>query len=332
MTTQITVLGLGKIGMSIGLALANQKSSLLRLGNDRDLSLMRHAEKIGAFDKTDVNLHSSVENAGVVVLDLPVDEIEETLKIIAEDLRPGSVVVDTSPVKVAVAEIAARILGPERYFVTLTPSINPAYLEEISTGADAAHADLFKNSLMTITSTPGTHPGAIELATDLAGLLGGKAFFVDPLESDGLLAASHTLPALLAAALVHTATDQPGWVEGRKLAGQDFFLTTRPVEHLDESKQLGQSALMNRENVLRVIDTLVNSLEDLRDMIDRQDADALSEYLGQARDNRAQWIRQRTSANWDAGGPSAMQSVPSAGEMLGKLVGIRPKKDGDKRR
>lgn len=329
MTTQITVLGLGPIGMSIGLALAAQKEGLVRFGNDRDLTLMRRAEKIGAFDKTAVNLHAAVQDAGVVVLALPVDEIEETIKLISEDLRAGAVVVDTSPVKVAIGEAAQRLLGPDRYFVTLTPSINPLYLEEVAEGVDAAHADLFKNSSMTITSPPGTHPGAIELAVDLAGLLGSKPYFADPLESDGLMAASHTLPTLLAAALVHTAMDQPGWAEGRKLAGQRFFLTTRPVGSLDESKSLGQSALMNTENVTRALDTLIGSLQNLREMITRQESEALDEYLRQARDSRELWLQQRRSANWET---ETAPTAPSAGDLLGRLVGLHPKKDAGKRR
>ena len=36
MTTQITVLGLGQIGTSIGLALSGNKTSVIRTGNDRD--------------------------------------------------------------------------------------------------------------------------------------------------------------------------------------------------------------------------------------------------------------------------------------------------------
>lgn len=329
MSVQITVLGLGAVGTSIGLALAAHKDSVTRMGNDREISVMRQTERMGAFDKTALNLHDAVENAGVVVLALPVDEIEETLKVIAEDLRPGTVVVDTSPVKVAVAEIAGRLLGPECHFVTLTSSLNPAYLDDLAAGPDAAHADLFKNSTMTITSPPGTHPDALELAADLAALLGAKPYFTDPYESDGLMAASHTLPTLLAAALVRAVTDQPGWTEGRRLAGQPFYLTTRPVEHMDESKLLGQSALMNHDNVVRMLDAALDSLQELRNLVDSRDADGLDAYLRQAQDNRALWLKQRRADRWEE---TPGQKAPSASEIFGRLVGVRPKKDGERRR
>ena len=47
-------------------------------------------------------------------------------------------------------------------------------------GIDAAHADLFKNSLMIITSPPGADADALKLAADLAVLVGSIPFFADP--------------------------------------------------------------------------------------------------------------------------------------------------------
>jgi prephenate dehydrogenase len=322
MTTQITILGLGQFGTSIGLALATQKDQILRVGNDREASISRQAEKMGAFDKTIINLHNAVENAAVVILCLPVDEIEETVKTIVDDLQPGTVVIDTSPLKVPVTEMITKLLGPDRYFVTLSSSLNPAYLEEAADGPQAAHADLFKNSLMVITSNPGVPAGAIQLASDLAALLGGTPLYADPYEADGLMAASDTLPKLIAAALVHAAMDQPGWREGRKLAGKHFALSTTPVTGLNESKHYGTTAILNHENVVRVLDNAIDSLMTIRGMVERQETDALHEYLSQAQNNRATWLDQRVNSKWDA---AAQQAVPTAGDFLGRLVGLRPK-------
>lgn len=321
MATQITVLGLGRIGTSIGLALTGHKEQLLRVGNDRDLATARAAEKMGAFDKTVINLHQAVENAEVVVLAMPVDEVEETLRQISDDLKPGTVVLDTSPVKQALIDQAAKLLGSDRYYVTLGPTLNPAYLTETGTGIDAAHADLFKNSLMVIASPPGVHAGAIQLATDMAALLGAAPFFADALEADGLMAASHTLPLLLSAALVHAAADQPGWREGKKLAGQNFALNTLLLDHLTPSKNMGREAVLNKQNVMRVLDNLIDSLETARSMVEQGNDEALHEYLEQARLQRTEWVKQRTTANWD----SATQTAPTKSEIMGRLIGWRPK-------
>lgn len=322
MTTQITVLGLNRVGISIGLALAGHKDQVVRVGNDREISLARHAEKIGAFDKVVINLHSAVENADVVVLALPVDEIEPTLTSIAESLKPGAVVVDTSPIKVAVMEQAVRLLGTDRYFVTLTPAINPEYLDESANGVEAAHADLFKNSVMVITSPRETHSGVIQLATDLATLVGGTPFFVDPHEADGLVAANDILPTLLAAALLNSVTSQPGWREGRKLAGRAFAKSTHPIDEPGETKMPGTAALMNRENVLRVLDNLIGSLQQLRRLIDQREDEALHEYLLQARQSRELWLKQREKSDWNV---TVAPTTESTVDILGRLIGWRRK-------
>src|SRR3990172_3985989 len=110
MTIQITILGLGQVGASFGLALADKKSSIQRVGNDREPEVCKRAQKLGAVDKIHFNLPSAVRNADVVMLCMPVDEIKNTLEGISRDLKEGCVVVDTSPVKIGVAEWAQNLL------------------------------------------------------------------------------------------------------------------------------------------------------------------------------------------------------------------------------
>ena len=86
MTIQITVLGLSQVGVSIGLALAEHKEKIVRVGNDRDPGVMGKAKKMGAFDTTTFNLPGAVEKADVVILALPVDERDYAA--MAEDLLP----------------------------------------------------------------------------------------------------------------------------------------------------------------------------------------------------------------------------------------------------
>ena len=322
MTTEFTIIGLGQIGTSIGLALANQKPAIHRIGNDLIPEISQRAQKLGAIDQVVFNIPRSVKNADVVVLACPVDELHENLKAIAEDLRPGTVVINTAPVRVAVDAWAKEILPADRHFISVTPTINPAYLADTATGPEAAHADLFKDTLMIITTPPGTHPDALKLATDLVGLLGGKPYFADAIEADGLLAASHNLPELVAVALVNATVDEPGWIEGRKLAGQAYTAVTGPLLRLDEYKCFGTTDLLNRDNVLHAIDNLIRALYDLRTLIEKQDSQALQKLIEHALEGRNKWWAERSRGNWD---PSTMSSVPTGGQMLGRLVSFRSK-------
>lgn len=319
MAIQITILGLGQVGASIGLALADKKDTLTRVGNDRSVDVAKQAQRMGAVDQVQINLPAAVRKADVVVLAMPVDEIRETLEVIASDLKEGCVVMDTSPVKVGVSEWAKKILPAERHFVGLTPALNPACFNDSAVGVDAARADLFKNSLMMISSPPGTEADALKLAADLAQLIGSTPFYGDPYESDGLMAAVSLLPELLAAALVEATVSQPGWTEARKLAGKSYASVSRPLLDPLESGFHGQSALINKDNTLRMLDTLAVSLHNLRQLIADGDEAALKERIGKAAEARTQWEAQRHKNNWDV---NLDQPMPTAGEIFGRMFGL----------
>lgn len=327
MTVQVTIVGLGQIGTSIGLALAEHKQILYRVGHDRDLGIARRAEKMGALDKVMINLPASVRNADLVILSLPIDQIRETLSLIGEDLRESAVVMDTGPVKEVVAGWAKELLPEGRYYIGLTPVLNPIYLHDLDSGLSAAHPDLFRGGLVAIVSPPGVPSEAIKLAADLTRLLGAAPMFVDPLEIDGLMAATHILPQLMAAALLNATVDQPGWREGRKVAGRSYAEVTSPLTQLSDHKSLRSAALLNRENVLRVMDGLIAALQVIRSDIEEEAEESLDERLSRARRGREEWWKQRLTSDW-IGEETPAQETPTASEWFGRILGLgrRPKK------
>ena len=326
MTIKVTILGMNRIGASIGLALASMKEQLVRVGNDREHGFARQAEKLGAIDKVVINLHSAVEDADIVILSLPVDEIRSTLEVIASDLKAGTVVVDTSPVKTAVMEWARELLPAERYFISITPSLTTSALLEIDNGVEKARADLFKDSLMLITSPPGTDESALNLANNLTKILGATALYSDIAESDGLLAATHILPGVVAAALINATTGQPGWREARKVASRHFAQATELALHPEEQSSLGQAALLNAENTARMIDAVIDELTIISDGLRSADANQVQERLKQAQDARALWWVQRQKGDWEPR-PDKEVKMPSGSEIIGRLFGFRPRKD-----
>lgn len=316
MTAQVTIIGLGRVGTSIGLALADQKEQLFRVGHDKIHSIAVQAEKMGACDKTINNLYAAVEKADLIVLAMPVDEVYETIKLIANDLKEDAVILDTSPCLVAACQWAKELLPAKRHFATLAPSINPEYLAELSGGPEVAKADLFKNSTITITTPQGTDAGVIKLAVDLTTLLGAKPYFADAMEYDGLTAPTNTLTKLVAVAMTKSTVEQPGWIEGRKLAGHDFLIMTEPLNHLDEEKKFGLSAILNKDNTVRVLDNLIASLRTLREAIINDDQDTLTDSFKLAVANRDKWYTQRMKSDWEK---SAQAEIPTTGETMGRL-------------
>jgi prephenate dehydrogenase len=331
MTVQVTIIGMGQVGTSIGLALEPQKERILRVGHDRYGESTRQAEKMGAVDKIIGNIHAAVENADIVILAIHEDRIRNTLELIAPDLKEGSVVMDTSTSMVTVGNWVKELLPEDRYFATISPSVNPQYMESLQAGPEAAHADLFKKSVLVINSPAGMPADAIRLATELAGLLGATPFYADPHEFDGLIASSKVLPQLMAVALVNSTVEKPGWREGRKLAGKYYNHITETMMYLPEGTALESMAMMNRENVTRVINDLIYSLIDLRDAVADEDREKLEKLVSSARQGQANWFNQRMAAEWEK--ESQRADVPSTGENLARFFtgGLFKKRDDKKK-
>jgi prephenate dehydrogenase len=330
MTIQISLIGLGQIGTSIGLALKDHKDLVRRVGNDREGSIARQAEKLGALDQVVFNLPSAVRQADLVIIDSPVDDLREILQLIGNELKDGAVVIDTGPIKTPIFQWAAEFIKPGRDFIAWNPAFNPAYLHEIALGTASAHADLFQNGLIYITSPLGASAAGIKLASDLANLVGAKAMFGDPAEMDGLAATYHMLPQLMALALLSSTVDQPGWQEGRKLAGRTYTEVTAPVEFLDEAKSFGQAILLNRENVVRVLDNFIQDLYNLRNTVADNDTVALRNTIEKNLAGRRNWQNDRQKGAWMYEGVDTGR-LPTSGDVFSRLISFgrkdKPKED-----
>jgi prephenate dehydrogenase len=132
------------------------------------------------------------------------------------------------------------------------------------------------------------------------------------------------MPQLMAAALVNATVDQPGWHEGRKVAGKAYAEATGPLVHLDDTQALHTSVMMNRDNILRILDNTIASLQAIRGDIDSEEGDALEDRLLRARDNRLKWWSERQAGEWlsEDVPRSSLQESPG---ILRRLFGISRK-------
>jgi prephenate dehydrogenase len=253
MSVQITIVGLGQIGSSIGLALKAHNVNVHRMGHDKDPQAAKESQKAGAVDDVKYNLPASIREAKIVILALPLAAMQETLKSIASDLQEGTLILDTAPAKATVAAWAQELLPPGRFYIGLTPAINPDYLHGTEFGVKAARADLFERGLMVVNAPRGTPGNVFNLAMEFVNLLGAMPLLMDTAEADGIFSAMHVLPQLASAALLDATVDSPGWQEARKLAGRPYATVTAGTAYHDDVLSLGEGAISNRENIVRLL-------------------------------------------------------------------------------
>jgi len=298
MTVKITIIGLGQVGASLGLALSAHKDKVTTVGNDKELNIEKQAQKNGVVDATKHNLPSSVTGADLVVLALPVNQVRETLEHISKDLKTNAVVVDMSPIKAQVAKWARELLPEGVHFVGLIPETGPEYLDEKSSGLDSAKADMFSRSIFLLSAPSGTPGQAIDLVTAVANLAGAQVMLTDLIESDGLVTTAHLLPQLISASLVQSTTGQPGWFEARKTAGRAYFAATSAANGNDQAEALAMLAIHNKDAVVYKLNSVIQDLMELRDDIENAREDALIERLRTSQNERKIWLRDRIQGEW----------------------------------
>jgi prephenate dehydrogenase len=280
-------------------------------------------------DDVKYNLPSSVREAKIVILALPLAEVRETLRVIAPDLQEGTLVLDTAPSKATVAAWAKELLPSGRYYIGLTPAINPEYLHGTEFGVKAARADLFEKGLIVVNAPMGTPGNVFNLTMELVNLLGAMPLLMDTTEADGIYSGMHVLPQLAAAALLDMTVDQPGWQEARKIAGRPYASVTAGAAYHDDVLSLAESALENRENIVRLLNAYITSLINLRDEIDDNDRESVLTRLTGAWKGRVRWLDERVAAEW-LKGEAQQIDAPSFGDrvnqmLFGSMLTDRPK-------
>lgn len=324
MTLQITIIGLGQIGTSLGLALAGYQKDLYRVGHDKNLANAKKAQTLGAVDKVHRNLPNSVKDADMIILSLPFSEIHDTLKYISDVVKEDAIILDTGPSKAAVHAWVDELLPTGRTYVGLGPVINAEYLYEKELGINTARKDLFEHTPMLLAVPAASDGDAVDSALTLIGMLGSQAIFTDLAEADAIMSSAHLLPQLTAAALLNTAVDSSGWQETRKFAGRAFAEATRPSLHQEGAASLAQAAFANREGLTLKLDALIASLEEIKSLLSEDDGAALEERLFDAQEGRLTWDQERYDARWLQGDEDRKYlEMPS---MLANLFGYRERK------
>ena len=72
---QVSIIGLGLIGASAGLALRRHTDRVTVVGHDPNPTAAGTAKKAGAVDRTEWNLINAISGADRVLLALPLDQV-----------------------------------------------------------------------------------------------------------------------------------------------------------------------------------------------------------------------------------------------------------------
>lgn len=244
----LTIVGVGLIGGSIGLAVKRRAAAARVLGVGRSEDSLRRAQAAGAIDEGFLELPPAVSRSEVVVFCTPVDDIAGQVLAAAPHCRPGTLLTDAGSTKAAIVRGVEGRLPPGAAFVGSHPLAGSE-----KRGPENADADLFVGRLTVVTPTPRSDPKAVERTTAFWQALGSQVRRMSPEDHDQALAFTSHLPHLAAAALAGTLPR-----ELFDLTATGFRDTTR-VAAGDPSLWTG-ILLQNRAALLEAIGTLQDRL------------------------------------------------------------------------
>jgi len=281
----VTIIGLGLIGGSIGLALRHgNKSRWEIVGHSRHRETVAKALSVGAIERGEINLEDAVRRAELVIIATPVLTMKEILFKIASHLASGCIVTDTGSTKVPVMKWAKELLPPTVSFIGGHPMAGRE-----TYGIQAAKADLFRGCAYCLTPSEKASPESIDTVTGMTRKLGATPFLIDPQEHDDLVAGISHLPILLSAALVSLTTKNPSWSKMSRLASSGYYDLTRLASGNPEVNS--HICLSNREAILSWIDEFSQELERYRQLVAHGD-ERLEQALAEANKVRQEWLKQ----------------------------------------
>jgi prephenate dehydrogenase len=274
----VTVVGLGLMGGSFGMALKANRACREVIGVARRPETVTVAQELGAVDRATTEL-GIVAEADVVVLATPVRSIVELVPSVGGLVRPGCLVMDLGSTKAAIG----RAMDALPKHVQAIGG-HPMCGKETS-GLAAAESALYRGKVFVLTPLDRTHRKALALAHELVDAIGARPVVLTPERHDRLVAATSHLSYLMACGLVQAAEalaqgDQMLW----ELAASGFRDTSRLAG--SDVTMMMDTLLTNREAILEALGICTAELDRLAEMVREADEYRLRRTLGGARERR----------------------------------------------
>lgn len=275
---RVAVIGVGLIGGS--LALAGRRAGLFGevVGVGRNAANLQDARDRGIADRTTSDL-AEIGPVDLAVIAVPVRTTAAIARDLAAHLQPGTLVTDVGSVKQWVVDAAVAELPAGCPFVGAHPIAGSE-----QTGARAARANLFEDSVCVVTPVDSTPPAARDAIVELWQRVGARVREMSPAEHDRALAWTSHLGHVLSYALARSLGAAAGERRDERDPGDVLALSGPSLREL--TRLAGGSGpmwrdifLTNDRALLASIDSFAAALDELRVAIERGDAAAIDAFL-----------------------------------------------------
>ncbi len=292
-----TIVGVGLIGGSMAIDLRKAGVATHIIAVDRNTENAARALELGIADEVG-NLESSVADADVVILAIPVNALAGVLSGVLEKVPEKAVVIDAGSTK---GNICRAVANHSRrgLFVAAHPIAGTE-----NSGPDAAFSGLFRDKTNIICEREKSSPEALAIAQKVFDSLGMNTIFMDAEEHDKHVAyvshLSHVSSFLLGQTVLDIEKDEKNIFA---LAGSGFASTVRLAKSSPE--MWGPIFEQNLDYLSQALQEYIMHLQKFHYHLLKRDTNALNKIMAGANEIRRVLegieLKQRNGSNQTTG-------------------------------
>ncbi len=289
--SRVVIAGVGLIGGSFALALkaAGVVNQVVGIGRTR--AALDNAKRLGVIDIVADSWVEALKGADLVLLAMPVGQMENSLRELMPHLGSKTLVTDAGSTKSDVVVAARAALGEKiGQFVPAHPIAGGE-----KSGADAATATLFNDRRVVLTPLVENSTDAVETVRGIWQQCGARVSELTPETHDRIFAAVSHLPHLLAFALVDEFASRENADELFAFAAGGFRDFTRIASSHPEMWR--DICVANRQALLTELDAYMSQLMHARVLLASADTVGLEAMFTTARKRRDDWLESIPSAH-----------------------------------
>ncbi|MEY3540512.1 MAG: hypothetical protein RL184_584 [Pseudomonadota bacterium] len=278
----VSIVGVGLIGASLGLALKGAGVVREVIGVGRSSANLDQAKKMGAIDRV-ADLAEAVQSSQWIVLCVPVAQMRAIFTQLEPHLGSNTLITDAGSTKSDVILAAKEVLGKKVcQFIPAHPIAGGA-----QHGAAAARADLFQGKQTIICQLQENSAADVALVEEFWKVLGSNIKRISAVQHDAIYAAVSHLPHILSYALMASVLNSEDAEQKLGHAGAGFRDFTRIAASSPEMWR--DICIANKQAILKELDQYLSVTGRLREMIAKEDAAGLEKVFQKASQARQKW-------------------------------------------